>query len=186
MEKYDTDKSGELVAWAGNEWAGVECSCGSTPDGHQEDGDAASALAITPTQHSTQYTGLPIRRCSLHYTLPCTLYPPAYIFLRCCCYAVLYRHVMSCPLSCASSSVVAAPAPGDIDFDEFKQLVYDGMLLEGAIQDYEDAFNAVDSSGNGSIGTCVCWGYQRAACGAVCQKHQALCVGGGAVCACFL
>lgn len=41
---------------------------------------------------------------------------------------------------------------GDIDFDEFKQLVYDGMLLEGAIQDYEDAFNAVDDSGNGSIG----------------------------------
>jgi hypothetical protein len=42
--------------------------------------------------------------------------------------------------------------PGDIDFDEFKQLVYDGMLLEGAIQDYEDAFNAVDDSGNGTIG----------------------------------
>ncbi|KAF6258804.1 hypothetical protein COO60DRAFT_1701175 [Scenedesmus sp. NREL 46B-D3] len=41
---------------------------------------------------------------------------------------------------------------GDIDFDEFKQLVYDGMLLEGAIQEYEDAFNAVDDSGNGSIG----------------------------------
>lgn len=41
---------------------------------------------------------------------------------------------------------------GDIDFDEFKQLVYDGLLLEGAIQDYEDAFNAVDNSGNGSIG----------------------------------
>jgi hypothetical protein len=46
-----------------------------------------------------------------------------------------------------------AAHPGDIDFDEFKQLVYDGMLLEGAIQDYEDAFNAVDDSGNGSIGT---------------------------------
>jgi hypothetical protein len=41
---------------------------------------------------------------------------------------------------------------GDIDFQEFKQLVYDGMLLEGAIQEYEDAFNAVDDSGNGSIG----------------------------------
>lgn len=41
---------------------------------------------------------------------------------------------------------------GDIDFEEFKQLVYDGLLLEGAIQDYEDAFNAVDNSGNGSIG----------------------------------
>lgn len=41
---------------------------------------------------------------------------------------------------------------GDIDFEEFKQLVYDGMLLEGAIQEYEDAFNAVDDSGNGSIG----------------------------------
>jgi hypothetical protein len=26
------------------------------------------------------------------------------------------------------------------------------MLLEGAIQDYEDAFNAVDDSGNGTIG----------------------------------
>jgi hypothetical protein len=46
----------------------------------------------------------------------------------------------------------AAAAAGDIDFEEFKQLVYDGMLLEGAIQEYEDAFNAVDDSGNGSIG----------------------------------
>jgi hypothetical protein len=45
---------------------------------------------------------------------------------------------------------------GDIDFEEFKQLVYDGMLLEGAIQEYEDAFNAVDDSGNGSIGEAAC------------------------------
>jgi hypothetical protein len=45
---------------------------------------------------------------------------------------------------------------GDIDFEEFKQLVYDGMLLEGAIQEYEDAFNAVDDSGNGSIGEGAC------------------------------
>eukprot|EP00878_Enallax_costatus_P006243 GHUV01006546.1.p1 GENE.GHUV01006546.1~~GHUV01006546.1.p1 ORF type:complete len:282 (+),score=101.97 GHUV01006546.1:468-1313(+) len=41
---------------------------------------------------------------------------------------------------------------GDIDFDEFKQLVYDGMILEGAIQEYEEAFRAVDDSGNGTIG----------------------------------
>jgi hypothetical protein len=51
---------------------------------------------------------------------------------------------------------------GDIDFGEFKQMVYDGLLLEGAIQDYEDAFNAVDNSGNGSIGKtrallCLAW-----------------------------
>lgn len=45
---------------------------------------------------------------------------------------------------------------GDIDFEEFKQLVYDGILLEGAIQEYEDAFNAVDNSGNGSIGAYDC------------------------------
>lgn len=42
--------------------------------------------------------------------------------------------------------------PGDIDFNEFKQLVYDGIILEGAIQEYEEAFKAVDDSGNGTIG----------------------------------
>jgi hypothetical protein len=49
-------------------------------------------------------------------------------------------------------SACLAVCLGDIDFGEFKQMVYDGLLLEGAIQDYEDAFNAVDNSGNGSIG----------------------------------
>eukprot|EP00879_Flechtneria_rotunda_P022339 GHRR01023569.1.p1 GENE.GHRR01023569.1~~GHRR01023569.1.p1 ORF type:complete len:266 (+),score=106.46 GHRR01023569.1:308-1105(+) len=41
---------------------------------------------------------------------------------------------------------------GDIDFEEFERLVYDGMVLEGTIQEYEAAFTAVDYSGNGSIG----------------------------------
>lgn len=41
---------------------------------------------------------------------------------------------------------------GDISFDEFKQLIYDGILLDGKFSEYEDAFNAVDSSGNGTIG----------------------------------
>jgi Ca2+-binding EF-hand superfamily protein len=43
--------------------------------------------------------------------------------------------------------------------------VYDGMLLEGAIQEYEDAFNAVDDSGNGSIGEGA-----HTACGRMCWK----------------
>lgn len=51
-----------------------------------------------------------------------------------------------------SISLKFIATPGDIDFDEFKQLVYDGIILEGAIQEYEEAFNAVDNSGNGTIG----------------------------------
>jgi Ca2+-binding EF-hand superfamily protein len=43
-------------------------------------------------------------------------------------------------------------ASGDIDFEEFKAMVYDGLLLEGTLDEYEAAFNAVDNSGNGSIG----------------------------------
>ncbi len=35
---------------------------------------------------------------------------------------------------------------------EFKQIVYDGLLLEGTLVDYENAFKAVDRSGNGTIG----------------------------------
>ncbi len=31
--------------------------------------------------------------------------------------------------------------------------MYDGLLLEGALSEYEAAFKAVDSSGNGTIGT---------------------------------
>eukprot|EP01023_Acetabularia_acetabulum_P044590 TRINITY_DN4480_c2_g2_i1.p1 TRINITY_DN4480_c2_g2~~TRINITY_DN4480_c2_g2_i1.p1 ORF type:complete len:313 (+),score=83.12 TRINITY_DN4480_c2_g2_i1:151-1089(+) len=41
---------------------------------------------------------------------------------------------------------------GDISFDEFVKLVDDGILLEGTFQEYEDAFNAADSSGNGKLG----------------------------------
>eukprot|EP00877_Chromochloris_zofingiensis_P005763 jgi/Chrzof1/15188/Cz09g30240.t1 len=41
---------------------------------------------------------------------------------------------------------------GDIDFDEFTQLVYDGLLLQGALEQYEEAFAAVDDSGNGTLG----------------------------------
>jgi hypothetical protein len=30
--------------------------------------------------------------------------------------------------------------------------VYDGLLLSGTLSEYEDAFKAVDKSGNGTIG----------------------------------
>lgn len=33
--------------------------------------------------------------------------------------------------------------------------VYDGLLLDGKLSEYEAAFNAVDSSGNGTIGACA-------------------------------
>jgi hypothetical protein len=46
---------------------------------------------------------------------------------------------------------------GDIDFEEFKQMVYDGLFLEGTIGEYEEAFRAVDKSGNGSIGGLAAW-----------------------------
>lgn len=50
-------------------------------------------------------------------------------------------------------------APGDITFDEFQQFAMDGLLLDGTLADYERAFNAVDDSGNGSIGAlCLCVG----------------------------
>lgn len=71
--------------------------------------------------------------------------PPGPALRRCQC---THMHTLLLPIPLPPSSLVS----GDIDFEEFKQLVYDGMLLEGAIQDYEDAFNAVDDSGNGSIG----------------------------------
>ncbi|EFJ46357.1 hypothetical protein VOLCADRAFT_105559 [Volvox carteri f. nagariensis] len=41
---------------------------------------------------------------------------------------------------------------GVISFEEFKQIAYDGILLEGALSEYESAFKAVDKSGNGTIG----------------------------------
>lgn len=41
---------------------------------------------------------------------------------------------------------------GTITFDEFQSIVYDGLLLEGTLADYERAFRAVDDSGNGTIG----------------------------------
>lgn len=67
---------------------------------------------------------------------------------------------------------------GDIDFDEFKQLVYDGMILEGAIQEYEEAFRAVDDSGNGTIGAEVhnSRTYSSSQCWAGCSWLQAACV----------
>lgn len=34
----------------------------------------------------------------------------------------------------------------------FGPQVYDGLLLEGTLADYESAFKAVDKSGNGTIG----------------------------------
>lgn len=41
---------------------------------------------------------------------------------------------------------------GTITFDEFLKLAQDGILLEGTLEEYENAFKAVDSSGNGTIG----------------------------------
>lgn len=41
---------------------------------------------------------------------------------------------------------------GVIDFDEYTSIVYDGLLLDGMLSDYEEVFNAVDLSKNGSIG----------------------------------
>jgi len=41
---------------------------------------------------------------------------------------------------------------GTITFDEFQSIIYDGLLLDGTLADYEAAFQAVDDSGNGSIG----------------------------------
>lgn len=41
---------------------------------------------------------------------------------------------------------------GTIEFEEFKNMVYDGLLLDGMLDQYYQAFHAVDTSGNGSIG----------------------------------
>ncbi|GAX81051.1 hypothetical protein CEUSTIGMA_g8486.t1 [Chlamydomonas eustigma] len=41
---------------------------------------------------------------------------------------------------------------GTIEFDEFRDIVYDGLLLSGTLAEYEEAFKAVDKSGNGTIG----------------------------------
>lgn len=43
-------------------------------------------------------------------------------------------------------------ANGVIDFEEFQNIVYDGLLLDGMLSEYEEAFAAVDRSGNGTIG----------------------------------
>lgn len=48
------------------------------------------------------------------------------------------------------SPVTDPPPP----LDPCRQIAYDGLLLDGTLADYEDAFNAVDSSGNGTIGGC--------------------------------
>eukprot|EP00955_Chlamydomonas_euryale_P036903 350587-Chlamydomonas_euryale.AAC.1 len=44
---------------------------------------------------------------------------------------------------------------GTIDFAEFTSIVYDGLLLDGKLSEYEAAFNAIDTSGNGTIGEAV-------------------------------
>lgn len=41
---------------------------------------------------------------------------------------------------------------GVISFEEFQQIVYDGLMLEGQLAEYEAAFRAVDKSNNGTIG----------------------------------
>eukprot|EP01024_Parvocaulis_polyphysoides_P061484 TRINITY_DN6811_c0_g5_i1.p1 TRINITY_DN6811_c0_g5~~TRINITY_DN6811_c0_g5_i1.p1 ORF type:complete len:409 (+),score=55.72 TRINITY_DN6811_c0_g5_i1:62-1288(+) len=41
---------------------------------------------------------------------------------------------------------------GDISFDEFVKLCEDGILLEGTLQEYEDAFKSADASSNGKLG----------------------------------
>lgn len=40
---------------------------------------------------------------------------------------------------------------GDITFDEFCKLAYDGLLLEGTLEEYEAVFRAFDKSGNGTL-----------------------------------
>lgn len=74
-----------------------------------------------------------------------------YMYPPCLCTSRVDTH-MPLPYLSTHARVRVRLVTGDIDFSEFKQMVYDGLLLEGAIQDYEDAFNAVDNSGNGSIG----------------------------------
>lgn len=41
---------------------------------------------------------------------------------------------------------------GDLDLQEFEGLVYDGILLDGKLSDYQKAFNALDTEGRGTIG----------------------------------
>jgi Ca2+-binding EF-hand superfamily protein len=41
---------------------------------------------------------------------------------------------------------------GTISFKEFTTMVSDGLLLNGMLSEYKEAFNAVDKSGNGTIG----------------------------------
>eukprot|EP00199_Chlamydomonas_sp_CCMP681_P001993 CAMPEP_0119107476 /NCGR_PEP_ID=MMETSP1180-20130426/10405_1 /TAXON_ID=3052 ORGANISM="Chlamydomonas cf sp, Strain CCMP681" /NCGR_SAMPLE_ID=MMETSP1180 /ASSEMBLY_ACC=CAM_ASM_000741 /LENGTH=377 /DNA_ID=CAMNT_0007092971 /DNA_START=1 /DNA_END=1134 /DNA_ORIENTATION=+ len=41
---------------------------------------------------------------------------------------------------------------GVIDAEEYKDIVYDGLLLDGMLSEYDQAFRAVDSSSNGTIG----------------------------------
>lgn len=45
-----------------------------------------------------------------------------------------------------------ADKSGTINFEEFTRMVTDGLLLDGLLTEYEDAFHAVDRTGNGTIG----------------------------------
>ncbi|GFH21753.1 uncharacterized protein HaLaN_19116, partial [Haematococcus lacustris] len=49
-------------------------------------------------------------------------------------------------------SVYDKDGNGTIDFEEYSSIVYDGLLLDGKFNEYEEAFKTVDSSGNGTIG----------------------------------
>eukprot|EP00884_Botryococcus_braunii_P007605 jgi/Botrbrau1/16846/Bobra.150_2s0068.1 len=41
---------------------------------------------------------------------------------------------------------------GDIDYQEFQKLVHDGVLLDGKLEQYQRAFQMVDTTGNGTLG----------------------------------
>uniref|UniRef100_A0A061SGG2 Ef-hand domain-containing thioredoxin n=1 Tax=Tetraselmis sp. GSL018 TaxID=582737 RepID=A0A061SGG2_9CHLO len=45
-----------------------------------------------------------------------------------------------------------ADKSGDITIDEFTSMMQDRIILEGKLEEYEAAFRAVDTSGNGTVG----------------------------------
>jgi hypothetical protein len=54
---------------------------------------------------------------------------------------------------CSTLSQPPSPCPVlNSCFEQFVSLVYDGLLLDGKLSEYEEAFRAVDRSGNGTVG----------------------------------
>ncbi len=66
------------------------------------------------------------------------------------CFRILALNKLICPHN--HTHTLSLPPKGTITFDEFQSIVFDGMLLDGTLAEYERAFAAVDDSGNGSIG----------------------------------